>query len=395
MVVTGPSHPVAGHGYREEGTMDDEPVALDELSWMGDPPADTLIAELARCGALGTVNDVLRGFQHNGQDVPENLPPRLRAFLEQARRAPVWADERRLVRVHEFFQDDGIHLGAVLAIGSMALAYASQQGAKLMHCTHRLRYPERRVAETAQFVFDLMQPMPFAPHSRFVISVVKVRLIHATIRHHLRESGMWDEAVHGVPISQEQLLTMWLILTVQAVEFLERMRISVTVQEAEDYLHAWRVAGVFLGIREDAMPATLVEGRELFETLLRRHAGPSPEGAELTKGLLDHYADVVPGKMFDGIVPAYLRFLIGDKHADWLDVPRSRWMGVVRRLPVVLGLLEQIEDRSKLGERILDRIGQLLVSLELRMLTHGRRVHLELPTQLSGAHDSSARSGLR
>lgn len=359
-------------------------AVLDNLKHIGDPVADDIVADLANTGRLGEVNRLLHQLQSNDQEIPADLPESLRAFIEDARRAPLWADQKRLTRVYEFFQDDGIHLGMAMALGSMAMAYAMPLGAKMMSLTHRLHYPERRMSNTAQFVFDMMKPDPFGPNSRFVISLVKVRLIHATIRYHLRTAGVWDEARDGPPASQEHLLIVWLALSVQVLSFMERLRISVTPQESEDYLHAWRVAGVMLGIQADAMPTTVVEGQQLLATILQRSAGPSPEGVELTKSLLDLYAYSVPGKIFDGIVPAYLRHLIGDEVADWLGVPHSRVMGrVVRGYVAVVGALEALEDRSPLVQRSIDRFFQLVVAVELRVLTRGHYVQLDLPEQIS------------
>ncbi|MEV0054487.1 oxygenase MpaB family protein [Saccharopolyspora shandongensis] len=363
-------------------------TTLDELARIGDPKAEQVVSELVEKGQLEEVNRVLSQWHSYDQDIPAGLPRGLHDFLQEARVAPEWADQERLTRVHEFFEDDGIHIGTVLALGSMAMAYAVPLGAKMMSLTHRLRYPERRMANTAQFVFDLMQPDPFGPNSRFVVSAVKVRLIHATVRHHLRATGSWDEDRHGVPASQEHLLIVWLALSVQVLDFLERLRIRVTAQEAEDYMHTWRVAGTFLGIPAAAMPSTASEARQLFATALARSAGPSEEGTELTGHLIDLYSGVLPGKVFDGVVPALLRRLIGKDVANLLKVPHSPlWQVVVRAYVAVLGGLERIEDRSRLGKWWLDRLGKAQYALELRILTRGKSKPLALPTQLAGYNE--------
>jgi hypothetical protein len=357
-----------------------------DLGRMGDPVAERVVAALVAEDRLGEVNRLLREWRSNDQALPEGLPVVLRDFLEQARRAvPDWADQTRLRRVREFFEDDGIHIGAALALGSMAMAYAVPLGAKMMGLTHRLKYPERRMANTAQFVFDLMRPDPFGPDSQFVVSAVKVRLIHATIRHHLRAGGSWDEANDKVPASQEHLLIVWLALSVQVIDFLGRLRVTVTAQEAEDYLHAWRVAGTYLGIRPEAMPDTIAHARHVLADALARGGGPSPDGVELTRHLLDLYADAVPGRLFDGIVPAYLRHLIGKDIAEWLEVPHSWfWQTALGGYLGLVGLLEKVENRFHVGKRILDRAGQVVYDLEFRILTHGKSTHLELPLELAG-----------
>ena len=378
--------------------MDISGEALDRLARIGDPEADGVVAELVEQGRLGDVNRVLRQWRPADADVPAALPAVLREFLLTARRTPEWADRERLARVQRFFADDGIHVGTVLALGSMAMANAVPLSARAVHLTHRLHHPERRSAHTAQFVFDLMQPNPFGTGGRFAVSAVKVRLIHATVRHHLLATGAWDRHRHGAPASQEHLLIVWMALSVQVLDFLERLRIRVSAQEAEDYLHIWRVAGALLGIDAAAMPPTVGEARQLFATALARSAGPSPEGAELTRHLLDLYAGVLPGRAFDGVVPALLRRLIGRDVADWLAVPHSPlWQGVLRGYLGLLALVDRIEDRSWLGRRVRDRLGRFQHAVELRILTRGRTAGLELPAELvacgSGISVPRPRSG--
>lgn len=74
--------------------------------------------------------------------------------------------------------------------------------------------------------------------------------------------------------------------------------------------------------------------------------GPSEEGTHLTRQLIDLYEEVVPGTLFDPIVSALIRYLIGDTCADWLNVPHTPWDTVVKAVPRLLGVLETIEDRS-------------------------------------------------
>lgn len=80
-----------------------------------------------------------------------------------------------------------------------------------------------------------------------------------------------------------------------------------------------------------------------------RHMGPSEEGTHLTRQLIDLYEEVVPGTLFDPIVSALIRYLIGDTCGDWLNVPHTPWDTVVKTVPKFLGSLETIEDHSPLG----------------------------------------------
>lgn len=62
-------------------------------------------------------------------------------------------------------------------------------------------------------------------------------------------------------------------------------------------------------------------------------------------------------------------YLVGDTIGDWLEIPRTPWDTAAKAVPVVLGLLETIEDSSPYAEWALDKAGSLLSGLELSALT--------------------------
>jgi hypothetical protein len=113
-----------------------------------------------------------------------------------------------------------------------------------------------------------------------------------------------------------------------------------------------------------------------------RHMGPSAEGAQLTRQLIEMYQQVVPGNLLDPVVPALIRFLIGDTAADWLQIPRSRWDSAIKAAPALLGALERFEDRGPWASQISDRLGRLVTMLELSSLTRGRVMHYAIPQEL-------------
>ena len=94
------------------------------------------------------------------------------------------------------------------------------------------------------------------------------------------------------------------------------------------------------------------------------------------------YEQVVPGTLMDPVVPALIRYLVGDTTADWLEVPRSRWDSMIKVGPILLGALERFEDRGPWAAQLSDRIGRLVTMLELSSLTRGRVMHYAIPQEL-------------
>ncbi|MEU2735619.1 oxygenase MpaB family protein [Streptomyces sp. NPDC007095] len=357
-------------------------ASMDALRTPGDELADATVAALYERGEIGKFNTLMRYVSTVGQDLPEGLPDVAREYLNETSTPPAWVDWGEMEKARLFFIDNNVHISTALSFASMPACYVVPHVAKLLSATHSLKYPSKRMAETGQFTVYLMQPGAFEAGSRFIPAAQKVRLLHASIRHHLKREDRWDTAALGTPICQEDMIGGQMMFSIQVLDALHRLGIHMSNEGAEAYYYAWRVVGAILGIDQDHVPKDLQAAREFSDLYMTRHMGPSEEGTRLTRQLIDLYEEVVPGTFFDPIVSALIRYLIGDTCADWLQVPRTTWDTVVKAAPALLGLLETIEDGSPLAAWALDRIGHLTTIFELSSLTRGRVMHYAIPEQL-------------
>jgi hypothetical protein len=357
--------------------------ALEALKFQGDPLADAVIEDLVSTGRIDAVNEVLAHFRDNDQPIPEDLPDSVRAYLLETDAPPAWADLDRVADAYKFFTDDGVHVASVLSFGAMVNCYAQPRPSRVLSLTHRLNQPHRRLSETSQFVLNLMGREPFGSGGAFVPTIQKTRLIHAAVRYFIAQSGEWDTEADGVPVCRQDMLGALLIFSVQVIDGMRRMGISVTDKEAEDYYYVWRVTGAMLGIPAEAMPETLADAQRVNSEIVEATFGPSPEGVALTRNLLDLYEKMVPGKAFDGVVAAMVRQVVEPEVADWLEVPHSRgWRRTVRAGARLARLLERSEDRSRAARTVLDKAGSLLLGGSVRVLTNGQPTALTIPADL-------------
>jgi hypothetical protein len=368
-------------------------AVVDALKFQGDPLADAVVADLVGTHRVGAVNEVLEHFRANDQPIPEQLPESVRAFLVATDDPPAWVDPERIARAYEFFVDDGVHVASVLTFGSMVNCYAQPRASRALTLTHGLAQPHRRLSETSQFVMNMMGREAFGSGGAFVPTIQKTRLIHAAVRHFLTASGRWDVAADGVPVCQQDMVGTLLIFSVQVIEGMRRLGISVTETEAADYYYVWRVTGAMLGVPVEALPESLDEARELSTAVVEAAYGPSPEGVVLTRHLLDVYEKLFPGKVFDGIIAAMVRQVVNPEVADWMEVPDSRgWRRVANAGTRVVRALERSEDRSALATTILDRAGALLLGGSVRNLTNGQSTTLTIPADLRERWEAADRS---
>ncbi|MGW7249738.1 oxygenase MpaB family protein [Streptomyces decoyicus] len=357
-------------------------ASMDTLRQVGDELADATVATLFRRGEVGKFNTLMRYLSTVGQDPPDGLPEVAREYLHATSAPPDWVDWGEMEKARLFFIDNNLHISTALSFASMPACYVIPHIAKLLSATHSLKYPSKRMAETGQFTVYLMQPDAFEAGSRFIPAAQKVRLLHASIRHHLQREDRWDTDSLGTPICQEDMIGGQMLFSLLVLDSLHRLGIHMSIDGAEAYFYAWRVVGAMLGIDQDQVPKDLDAARQFFDLYMTRYMGPSDEGAHLTRQLIDLYEEVVPGTLFDPVVGALIRYLIGDTCADWLDVPRTAWDTAIKAAPALLGMLEKIEDRSPLGAWALDRLGHFTTLLELSSLTRGRVMHYAIPEQL-------------
>jgi hypothetical protein len=355
---------------------------MDSLRLRGDEYADATVDALFESGNVARFNTLMRWFGASGQELPDGIPEEVRGYLESTRMPPEWIDWEIIDHARQFFIDNNVHISTALAFASMPAGYAVPHVARLLATTHSLEYPARRMAETGQFTVYMMRPDAFEAGGKFIPAVQKVRLLHSSIRHHLRREGLWEEARLGVPNCQEDMIGALMGFSIQVLDALHRLGIHMSVNGAEAYYYTWRVVGIMLGCDPDAVPADLESARAFSDLYMVRHMGPSPEGALLTKQLIALYEEVVPGRLLDPIVPALIRYLIGDTVSDWLEVPRSPWDTMAKIAPLAFGAMESVEDSGPVGTWVMDHIGQIASNLELTSLTSGRVMHYAIPEHL-------------
>ncbi|WP_433654638.1 oxygenase MpaB family protein [Nocardia sp. CA-128927] len=370
--------------------------SMDALRLHGDELADATVATLFERGEVGKFNTLMRYVSAAGSPLPDDLPDVAREYLQSTAAPPSWVDWDEMEKARLFFIDNNVHISTALSFAAMPACYVVPPVAKLLSATHSLEYPSKRMAETGQFTVYLMQPDAFEAGGRFVPAVQKVRLLHAAIRHHLARENRWDTAKWGTPICQEDMIGGQMLFSMLVLDSLHRLNIHMSVDGAEAYFYAWRVVGAMLGVDQEHAPKDVESAREFLDLYMIRHMGPSAEGVKLTRQLIDLYEEVVPGTLFDPVVGALIRYLVGDTCADWLGVPRTAWDTAIKAAPALLGVLESIEDGSPLGEWALDRLGHLTTWFELSSLTRGRVMQYAIPEELKsdyGVSSSASRAG--
>lgn len=298
------------------GTMADAVAADPRLR--ADPLADDTIARilgnwdagtpaLSRWEAIAVVNRELAGWETNGAlagwtaaaDTPAPIAAALQDYVERARQLPAWVDAGKVGCAESVFVDMSMLSCTLLFCASLPECYVPADLASVLHTAGQLeRHTDYRVRSTAAMIFPVMLRGGLLDAAGGgVAQVLKVRLIHATIRHLIvrgnpaeaLEHGAaihpllpegeglyqtlfargWDVNANGLPCNQEELAYTLLTFHYVFLRSLRRLGLGLTQEEEGAYLHAWNVVGHLLGIEHGLLVETMKDAEPLFARLQR------------------------------------------------------------------------------------------------------------------------------
>ncbi len=298
---------------------------LDQMRQTGDVAADTLITSIFEGGQAADFHQLLKRLHHNHQLKDEALPSLLKAFISAHLQMPFWAEIPQMTEGSKVFQRFAEPILTMLGFLSLPYCYAAADGAEVLLKSARIRNDtRRRLLETAQFVLDVMHPEAFTDKGKALASVLKVRLMHATIRYHILKSNTWDKKL-GIPVNQEDMGGTNGAFSWISLRGLRKIGFVLSQAESQAFLHRWNVIGFLLGVREELLPDTAKEAFWLDAKIAERQFKKSEAGITLTRSLRDCLLNDAKRPLPTGFTDAYMRFLLGDKVADLLEIPPSNW----------------------------------------------------------------------
>jgi hypothetical protein len=292
--------------------------------WVWDPEADPLLASVIDRGDVPRVNALLRTWKKNGQPLPDGLPADLRDFMERARQLPAWADQGKLATAFDFNEKRGLYLGVLYGLASGMISTVIPHEARAVYHSKGGADMKDRISKTAKLGYDIGTRNAFQPDGEMIVTSVKTRLVHAAVRHLLPQSPQWSQtADQTVPISQRDLLVTWHSLPTTVMQKLTAWEVPIPRAESDAFLHSWQLGGHLLGIQDEYLPASWNEANAQAAQVLTPVLGPTDEGIALADILLNLGSSVDGGVLSKHVLGAFTRFMLGDRIAGWLRIPRE------------------------------------------------------------------------
>ncbi|MEZ5645669.1 MAG: oxygenase MpaB family protein [Burkholderiaceae bacterium] len=338
---------------------------LDRAAHSGDGLADRTVSALMggyplpeAMARLGQASQLMAGWTCNADltsgtwRVDGQSPDIVEAMARYAREGsalPDWADPARIDEAESVFMAYGPLSCTLLFCASLPACYQMPQLAEVLHLSGQLeQHTEHRIRQTAAMIFPVMMDGGLTtPGGGVVAQVLKVRLIHATIRHlivtrqadeahTLRDSRHqvwcrhdWNTEQLGLPCSQLELA--FTLLTFHAV-FLKAMRtlnMGLTGRQETAYLHAWNVVGHVLGIDASLMAHDMDSALALldrFQSCGAQPAGRIDARPALGQALVKALSDSIRVPVIRHLPVPMIERLLGRPAAQSIGVgPQAGW----------------------------------------------------------------------
>ncbi len=323
-----------------------------------DPPADDAVARMlegaidahAMADRVAAINREVVRWESNGglrgwtpgPDTDPRIGAALQDYLAGCQLLPDWADPARIARAETLFMDMSMLSCALLFCASLPECYVLPDLAAVLQAAGQLeQHTDYRIRSTAAMIFPVMMRGGLCTlEGGGVAQALKVRLIHATIRHlilrgapareaapilpamqpsgggmyHILYAHGWDTARDGLPCNQEELAYTLLTFSFVFLRGLRRLGLGLPARDEEAYLHAWNVLGHLLGIERALMAWTMEEAQARFDAFQARGRAklraPDPRPA-LAASLMRAMENEIPLRLLKPFPTLLTRYLCG------------------------------------------------------------------------------------
>ena len=388
------------------------------------------LAAVNRCFACWSDNAAVRDGRVD-PDLPAPIAAALHDYLRDATALPSWADAAKIARAETLFMEQGVLSCLLLFCASLPECYVVPDLAEVLHTTGQLEQrTEYRIRSTAAMIFPVMMAGGLTDAAGGgVAQVVKVRLIHAMVRHLILHDSPqaavhalagrrrvvgagvvapiaalsasqdmqqalfahgWRLGEDGLPCNQEELAYTLLTFGYVPLRAMRTLGVGLSADDEAAFLHAWNVMGALVGVRRELMAWQMDEAAALFERLQARGRAerlPHDPRPALADALMRTMEDLIPWHVCKPFPVLLTRLLCGPTASR--DLGLDSRVGAASKAAFLLcfGLVRGIDALLRLVSPRLTLARLITRVLGLRLMTQllmDQTRPLKLPRHLLG-----------
>ena len=333
---------------------------------IGDDRLDGMPQELAEM-PRGEVSRFIQAGMNQDLDTMRHAPKALRDFfVDYPPPDPPWLDyEAFKPGIRKFQKDSGLIISG-FAAGVLVDGFGTLISKSFVHTGRVFEHGVRRLRQNNRHFVDIFFPGGLERQGDGWKLSVRIRLIHAQMRHLLNASEEWDREAWGMPISAAHLGYAAACFSARTIVHSESVGVRFTQEEKESICAIWRYTAHIMGIPESITFTNYAEALEMHKVGNTCEPPISEESIIMANALINS-APLVAGVtdlglrkiMVEREIYPISRALIGKDLADSLRFPKSRKIGILwqfRMLQRIRRLMAKLRGNNVVAENF----GQML-----------------------------------
>ena len=301
---------------------------------VGDAEADAVVHELLQLDP-GQSGRFIQAAMDGDEEALADAPPVLLDFFESIESPPDWVDFPSFIPgIRMFHRNSRLVLGAF--VGGVLVEGFSTNISKSFFTTGRLRdQGVRRLKQNNRHMIEIFMPGGLRREADGWKLSVRVRLIHAQVRHLLNESGEWDDEAWGVPISAAHVGFAITAFSARLLMHLKSLGAVFDEDERRSFMAIWRYSGYLMGIPETILYENEEDALRLFDIGKMCEPAGQLESIAMANSLINSaplvvgIEDPIERRTLAKYVFTVSRALIGNPLANELNYPSSLTLGVL------------------------------------------------------------------
>ncbi len=306
-----------------------------EHTLIGDPLGEAMVEDLADFSSTESMRLIEAAMQQEGEEALRNAPASLREFFRDAETPPDWLDYSEFVpSVRMFHRNSSLILAAFVA-GVLIEGFTTNI-AKSFFITGRVRdQGVRRLGQNNRHMMEIFLPDGLYRYGDGWKLSVRIRIVHARVRHLLGNSEEWDAEAWGLPISAAHLGYAISAFSARLLKHMKTLGAKYDDEEYASFMAVWRYSGHLMGIPETILFHDADDALELYEIGHTCEPDCPMESVVMANALVNSapliagMTDPTARRSLAQYVYRISRGLIGNDTADSLQYPPLSSFGAV------------------------------------------------------------------
>ena len=254
---------------------------------IGDPLADAVAADCAAVDRALVARWIEAGMR--GADAPAlaAAPASLQAFFRAAETPPVWADPAAFGPGVRMFHRNSYTILVAFVTGVLIEGFTTNIAQSFMLTGRVQDRGVRRLGQNNRHMTEIFFPGGLERQGDGWKLSVRIRLIHAQLRHLLNASDEWDAAAWGTPISAAHLGFTIAAFSARLLKQMRTLGASYSDAEAASFMAVWRYTGYLMGIPETILFRDEAAALQLYDIGQLCEPDPSAESIVMANALVN------------------------------------------------------------------------------------------------------------